>query len=325
MKIVAISNPISGNNDKNQIKEELDQRFSEHYFEFWETQQSNHATDMAKKAIEMGFDIIIAVGGDGTVIEIIAGMINSNVKLGIIPYGTGNMLAANLGIPTLTSKSIDTILEGHSQKIDIGKINNKYFAFMAGCGFDSRLIKELPKENKKKFGLWAYFIEGFKQAFKAKSVRFKIKLDNEKTIRTKALTVIVANSANILGNLISLAPHASLSDGILDIIVISVKDTIDYIPALWEIITRQSPSKFGKIKYYKAKEIEIETKPNLLVQADGDIIGKTPIKISIIPKSINVLIPSIQENNDILKLTDERLRDTINKTLDKIKLFNFNF
>jgi YegS/Rv2252/BmrU family lipid kinase len=317
MKIVAILNPTSGNKDSKALKKHLLRRFFNFNFEIWETEKPFQAIDLSKKAVQENCDIIIAAGGDGTIIEVISGMINSNSKLGIIPYGTGNMLAANLGIPVNISKAIDIIIEGNSQKIDIGKINDRYFAFMAGCGFDAKIIDETSREKKKKYGLLAYFIEGVSQVFKTKYNLFKIKLDNNKTVKARALTVIIANSGNIIGNLFSLVPHASLSDGLLDIIIISPKSTGDYIPILWQILTRQKHKKSNKIIYYQAKEVEIKCKPNLPVQADGDIIGKTPIKVQALPQAIEVLTPKIPYNIPLLSVEDH-LRGIINFALQDL-------
>lgn len=297
MKIVAILNPVSGNKDIKILKEEMYRRFFDFEFKIWETEQALHAIELAKKAVEEDYGIIIAVGGDGTIIEVISGIIGSEVKLGIIPYGTGNMLAANLGIPTNNlSKAINIILKAYTQKIDIGKINDRYFAFMAGCGFDAKIIGEVSREKKKKLGLFAYFLEGFLQVFSTKYAYFKIKLDNNKIIKVKALTVIIANSGNILGNLVSLAPKASFFDGLLDIIVISPKYINDYISILWKIITKKSYHSGNKITHYQAQDIEIKCKPCLFVQADGDIVGKTPIKIEVIPAAVEIFVP---ENRDL--------------------------
>lgn len=291
MKITAIYNPISGNKDINGIKEELKKRFSEHEFEMLETQGPLHATDLAKNAVNCGADIIIAIGGDGTITEIISGILNSPVKLGIIPFGTGNMLAANLEIPAGITKSVNIILNGNTKKIDIAGINDRYFAFMAGCGFDARIMNEVPLERKKKLGLAAYFIEGFIQAFRSKHSSFKIKLDNKKIIKVKALTILIANFPNIAGNIFSIAPHASFSDGLLDVVVISPENNHDYFSILWKILARKNKEEHRKIRYYQAKEIEIKARPNILVQADGDIITKTPVKIKVIPQAIEILTP----------------------------------
>lgn len=319
MKIVAITNPVAGNHDREILREELFKRFASYDFEIQETLEPLHAVDLAKNAVRENADIIIAAGGDGTVIEVISGMIYSKAKLGIIPFGTGNMLASNLGISANVSKSIDTIIEGSSQKIDIGKINDRYFAFMAGCGFVSRIIEEVSMEKKRKFGFLAYFIEGFRHAFTEKYAVFKIRLDNSKTIKAKALTVLVANSGNVVGDFVSIAPNASFSDGLLDLIIISPKNYPDFVSILWEILTRKSLKKSGKILSYQAKEIEIKSKPCLLVQADGDIIGKTPVKIQALPASIEVFTPKLCSEN-LLSLAEDNFKRILEQTLCRVAI-----
>ncbi|MDD3012337.1 MAG: diacylglycerol kinase family lipid kinase [Candidatus Gastranaerophilales bacterium] len=322
MKIAAIYNPVSGNNEINILKDELIKGFVGHELNLWKTNEPLHAINLAKKAVQENFDIIVAIGGDGTITEVISGMIGSKAKLGIIPFGTGNMLAGNLGIPINIPKAIEIILNENSQKIDIGKINDRYFAFMAGCGFDAKIIGKVSKKKKRKLGFFAYFIEGFIQSIKPKYAVFKIKLNNNRTIKVRGLATIIANSGDILGDLLSLFPNASFDDGLLDLLIISPKGIIDYLPIIWKIIIKQPYDKSKKIQYFQAKQIEIKTKPSLFVQADGDIIGKTPIYIEIVPKAIEILIPAVKEEN-ILITVDETVRSFINQTLEYFKTGSF--
>ena len=293
MKIIIISNPKSGSRGIKEFHNELKTLLKKTDFEIWETQTPNHAIDLAQKAVKKNPDIIVAAGGDGTVIQVISGMVDSSIKLGIIPNGTGNMLSSDLGIPLNTKKAVEVIQGKNTKKIDIGKINDRYFAFLAGCGLDSEIMRDTTRERKRKLGLWAYFVEGFKLAFRSRKrfIRFKIKIDDKKPFKTIGISVMAANSANILGQFFTLAPHASLNDGFLDLIIISPRSMFDYFPVLFQIITRRSLSDERKIRYFRAKEIEISSEPVLNIQADGDIIGKTPVKISVIPSCIEVLIP----------------------------------
>lgn len=274
------------------LKKEIEHHFAKQDFTIYISERAKHTTELAKKAVDANYDVIVAAGGDGSIMEVVTGIIGSKAKLGIIPYGTGNMLALNLEIPLNINKTLDSIITGKTTKIDIGKINDhKYFAFMAGCGFDAKIIDETSREKKKKLGLLAYYIEGLKQLLKVNHSNFKIKLDNKKIIKAKALTVIIANSANIIGNSFSLAPFASMKDGLLDLIIISPKTQPEFLKLLWKLITRINTDKNNKPKYFQAKKIEIKSKPVLLVQADGDIIGKTPVKIQVLPEAIEVIVP----------------------------------
>jgi len=318
MKIVIIYNPVSGNNDISLLEDELHKGLREYKIVLWKTEEPFHAIDLARKAVQENFDIIVAAGGDGTIIEVVSGMIESKAKLGIIPFGTGNMLAGNLGIPVNISKAIEIILDGHSQKIDIGKINDRYFAFMAGCGFDAKIIREVSREKKRKLGLFAYYIEGVMQLFRPKYAVFKIKLDNDRIIKVRGLVAMIANSGNILGDLLSLFPNASFNDGILDLLIVSPKNIFDYFSITWKLIIRHPYDKTKKIQYFKAKQIEIKTKPSLFVQADGDVIGKTPVNIEVVPKAIEILVPAVKEEN-ILITVDESIRSFINQTLEYFK------
>lgn len=318
MKIVAILNPVSGNKEFN-VREMLLEKFSDHDFQLFESKCPRHATEITKLAIEAGADTVIAVGGDGTIMEVIQGIAGTNVKLGIIPFGTGNMLALNLGISLDIERSINIVLSGNTRKIDIGRINNRYFAFMAGCGFDASIIEETSREKKKRFGMFAYYIEGIRQAFRSRKASFKIVLDNKQTVKLRAISVIIANSANIIGNIFTLAPDSSIMDGYLDVIAISPKDAYDYIPTIWNIITKQPVNNVNRVKYYKAKSIEIKSKPVLLVQADGELIEKTPVKVEIIPSCIEVFSPENIEES-MTRVAEEHLKSIINTALAGLKI-----
>ena len=318
MKIVAVLNPVSGNSEFN-IRELVLEKFSDQDFQLFESQCPGHATEITKLAVESGAEAVIAVGGDGTIMEVIQGLIGTNAKLGIIPFGTGNMLALNLGISLDVERSIGIIMSGSTRKIDIGKINNHYFAFMAGCGFDASIIEETSREKKKRFGMFAYYIEGIRQAFKSRKASFKIVLDSKKTVKLRAISVIIANSANIIGNIFTLAPNSSIMDGYLDIIVISPRGAYDYIPTLWNIITKQPVKNVDRVKYYKAKSIEIKSKPTLLVQADGELIEKTPVKVTIIPACIEIFSPENIEES-MSRVAQEHLKSIINTALAGLKI-----
>lgn len=309
MKIAVILNPSSGGykNSEN-LKEEILNRFSEFDTHLFIIDEQHNATDFAQKAVNEGADLIIAAGGDGTLIGVITGIVGTNVKFGIIPIGTGNMLAANLGIPRNINDAIEIIKTNNSKKIDLGKINDKYFAFMAGCGFDAKIIQETSPEKKKRFGLLAYFIQGFKHALTAKYAKVKIKLDNDKIVKKNALMVVIANGGNIIGELFSIAPHASICDGLLDVIIIAPKRFMDYVNVFLDLCRKTEKRTSGKIFYYKAKRIQIESIPSIPVQADGDIIGNTPINIEVLPAAIDIIIPENPVNHHIQELLDEHLK-----------------
>lgn len=312
MKYAIIYNPVSGNYPPDYVMQAIKEGFSE--YKIFETSLEVGAYAQARKAVEEGFKAIIACGGDGTVTETAAALIYSEAKLGIIPSGTGNMLADNLHIPLNIKDSIRVIKEEFPKKIDIGKVNDKYFTFMIGCGLNSAIIEETSREKKRRFGFLAYFFEGVKNALSLPHVKYKIKLDDKKTLKVKALNLTVANKANLVGETFSLAPDASLEDGELDLIIISVIRYIDYAHALWNIFTKKHFSNPGRMRRYKFKKAVITSKPKVKVQIDGDVLEETPITVSVIPHAVSVFVPEKIESN-IMQTAQDNLRKLINQTV----------
>lgn len=319
MKTILIINPISGNKNFDKVKKIVTDKLSLHQqeFELFVTTMDNTATDIASRAIQQGIELIIVVGGDGTIREVINAIVGSNIILGIVPNGTGNLLATSLGIPSDIEKAMDIVFEGKKQKMDVGKINDHYFAIIAGCGFDAEIMKNINKNHKKLLGLAAYFIEGLKQYLSPKRAVFKIDIDGKK-YKFKAINVLFVNSSNILGNFISIVPESSIYDGYLDVCIVSPKTFFDFIPVLWKIFMRQNThilDKNTKIITFKAKRIEFLCRPKLMIQADGDVIGYPPGLVEVFPGALNVIVP--EKIDTFLMNPDNFFKSLLGKTLGK--------
>lgn len=292
MNIAIISNPNSVKiKDVSSFEKEIYSLFQGHSVTIYWTQTPEDVTNFAKDSVKNKVDIIIAAGGDGIINEIMPQLLNSDVKLGIIPAGTGNMIATNLGIPTDLNKACQLIINNNTKRIDIAQINERYFGFIAGCGIDAKIMNETTTEKKQKYGVWAYFLEGFKHSLNVSPYFVKLRLDNKKIIRTKAVAVMFVNGGSILGSLFTIAPNAQLDDGKLHIVVLSPKTILDYLLLFFELIFQKSLNRNFKIKHYRAKTAELTTSPNVMMQADGDVIENTPATITIIPSAIEVFIP----------------------------------
>lgn len=294
-KVTIIINPVSGANSFNEVKKAVIDFFEDqsYHFEIIETKGKDDAYNIAKQAILNESKLIVSVGGDGTINEIINAIANTNTCMAIIPNGTGNLLATSLGIPIDINKALKLISENNRKKIDLGKINGHYFSIIAGCGFDAAIMKNVKKEDKKLLGFLAYFIEGFKQAFMPKRAVFNMVIDNKK-IKRRGLNVMFINSGNIFGNLITLVPNASMTDGLLDVCMFSPGHTVDFIPVLWKILTKENyENKLTKkrVLHFKAKNIDLKCRPKLPMQADGDFIGYPPVKVESCPAALEIIVP----------------------------------
>ena len=156
------------------------------------TECPGHATQLARAAVGRGYRAVCVVGGDGTIAEAAAGLVGADVPLGIVPRGTGNQVARNLGIPLALAAAVDVVLGGHARAIDLGEADGRAFALMAGAGLDAAVMAAATRELKERWGYTAYVYAALMQALQASPVRFRVVAD-ERELEVSAVSVMVAN------------------------------------------------------------------------------------------------------------------------------------
>lgn len=289
-KIVFIINPISGGKKKVDIpkailaeidydKFDVDIRF---------TERVGHAQEISKQCVEDGFDIIVAVGGDGTINEVASEMINSKSILGIIPRGSGNGLARHLGISRSVNKALGLINSTHTMKIDTASINGKPFISIAGVGFDAKVAELFA--NSKKRGFLTYFKIIAEKYATYRPKEYRITLDSRQTITTNALFISIANS-NQFGYNTEIAPNAKLNDGKLDICIVK-KPFLVELPLIINLLLLKAIHLSPHVEIIPASKIIIVQSKNRKVNIDGEAVelGKE-LNIKVNPLSLNIIIP----------------------------------
>lgn len=201
------------------------------------------------------FDTIFSVGGDGTVNKVLPYLVNTNKTLGIIPCGTANLLAAKLGINSI-SKALRVIDKEHIRKIDVMTVNDKLSVLRCGIGYDADIIGKTPQSLKNKFGYFAYFIAGIIFALRLKNKEYLITIDNNKRI-IKASCIIVANAGNMYKNLFSIAKDSSLNDGLVDIFILKTQNPISFFIEFLKIMFNIKLNN-SRIEYQKAQDLKIK-------------------------------------------------------------------
>jgi len=252
------------------------------------TTAPGEATQFAKDAVKEKYELVIAAGGDGTINEVVNGIINTKTVLGILPLGTINILAMELGIPLNLSKSLNLILTGKTKTIDIGKVNDRYFVLMAGFGMDSYAIYRANLKLKKYIGAFAYVISGIYSVFKYRPYKINVNIDDHR-IDDTGYFVIVENFPSY-GGKFKIAPYADVNDGLLDVCVFKktgLLPTFRYFLG----ITLKKHIHYPDVRYYQCKKVELSSEHNVLVHTDGDLIGSLPAKIVALPKKLKVLVP----------------------------------
>ncbi len=250
-----------------------------------------HAADAAKAEI----DVVVAVGGDGAVLQVVNAIAETTVALGIIPKGTGNLLAGNLGIPHPIDEAVKVLVEGHHRRIDLGRVRvggeDHYFAVACGVGFDARVMEETETAEKRRLGKLAYVLAAIREAQHVRDVRHEITLDGAR-IKRQAAQVLVANFGQ-MGALIETRREIQPDDGRLDVIVLRAPGPFLGLLAGWEALRQRNlgASAAGHVFRAQAGEIRIETRRRRLVETDGSVIGTTPISVSIRPAALTVIEP----------------------------------
>ncbi len=289
-KIKFIINPISGiKHNRDRLKLIITNTFTsdEFVYHFQQTTAPGDAFQIAKKSLDQLFDIVVAIGGDGTVNEVASALVNTNVPLGIIPAGSGNGLARGLGIPLGIKQATQTIVEGKVQQIDVGQMQERYFFATAGAGFESVVGKRFNEGIIR--GPLPYIFWGFHEFLRYKPQEVVLKFDHQ-IIRKKALLVAIANTMQ-LGNGAIIAPQAKPDDGLLDVCII---DDINILQALFNL-----PSLFTGLiennpytKFYRTSNLEIIRPQAALIHVDGETLdGEEILNISLLPNALNVIVP----------------------------------
>jgi diacylglycerol kinase (ATP) len=245
----------------------------------------------AVQAVERKYDLVIAAGGDGTIYEVINGLGEQEYRpiLGIIPVGTTNDFARALKIPRDIIKAVDLICKGHSQPVDIGKANDKFFVNVAAAGAMTELTYEVPSKLKTVFGKLAYYIKGIeKLPFITHS---NIKVSYEGQVYEGDVMFFFVCNTNSVGGFEHLASKSKMNDGLLDLIVVERMN----IPRLVRLGIKTLSGKHlkdAKIKYLQLSEFEIEAKRDLSLNLDGEFGGKLPIRFKSLKHHFNVIVPN---------------------------------
>ncbi len=249
------------------------------------TQSPNHATALAHQAVGQ-VDLIIANGGDGTLNEVLQGMVGSATPLAIWPGGTANVLALDLKLPREPEKIIDLIMHGEQQRICVGRAGERYFFFTAGIGLDAEIINAVNKELKQHLGKGAFWIAGFSHLVKWQPTPITLKIDDQLHEGTFA---VIGNSYGYGGTL-SLTPHARLNEDVLDVCLFAGKSKLQYISYLVAALSKKQLAREG-VSYFKTRRIEATAPLPLPVQVDGEVIGNLPMIFEAVPNALTLIVP----------------------------------
>lgn len=321
-------NPISGTSDKKDIPYLIEELLDKEQFDYSirETEYAGHAYEIAKESKEQGIDIVVAVGGDGTVNEVGRALVHSNTALGIIPTGSGNGLARHLLIPMKIKGAIQVLNDCEITDLDYGIINEHPFFCTCGVGFDAFISEKFAEAGKR--GPITYLENILKEGLKYEPETYEIEAENG-TIKKKAFLISCANASQY-GNNAYIAPQASMSDGMIDVIIMEPFDALEASQISIEMFNK-TLDKNNKIKTFRSKEIKIYRKAPGVIHYDGDpidtgkeivvILKEKGIKILTNPKADRSLRQPNQIQNAAAELFSEltQIREDVTKQTRNIK------
>jgi diacylglycerol kinase (ATP) len=295
-RTLVILNPAAGQTNPERVRRQIGGAFAVRgaAFDLVETSAAGDAERLAREAARLGYRAVAAAGGDGTLAEVITGLAGSEVPLGIIPQGTANLVASNLGIPHGIDDAVEILVHGTVVPMDVGQLGDgRYFALIAGAGWDAEVMRSATRELKDRLGFGAYLLTALRKAATPPSALFRITADGQQ-FEVRAATVLVANVGQIFHAMLPLqfkiAPATSISDGMLDICIFAPRTLPDVATVLWRVASKRYVGD-DRMIYLKAREILIETDPPVVAQVDGDVAGETPLVARAIPGGVRVLVP----------------------------------
>ena len=249
---------------------------------------SAEATAAARQAAAAA-NVVIAVGGDGTVADVATGMFGSRATLGIVPAGSTNITARSLGIPPRPEAAVDLLGSPHARRtIDVGRSDERSFLHIAGAGFDAELFKTADPRWKRRLGWFAY-LPAAAAALRLPPSRVQITADDALIEATSAL-VLIANGDSAIAPGFRIYPDIAVDDGWLDVIIFTSTTPVQIASTLG-YASRQRLELSPHVNRHRARRVQIVAIPNLSVQLDGDPRGTTPREFQIVPAGLQVIIP----------------------------------
>lgn len=257
---------------------------------WYEVARSSKAPKAVRQAVKDGAGLIFVWGGDGMVQRCIDALGRPDVAIAIVPAGTGNLLATSLGIPKDIAKAVNIGLHGRRRRLDVGVMNGERFAAMAGTGFDAIMVKAASSQAKDQLGRLAYLRSGMK-AMRARSVRMKIRVDDEVWFTGKATCALIGNIGTVTGGLRVLA-RASPSDGKLDVGVFTPKTAWQWVKVLVHEVTGMTEDS-PQIQTRRGKKIVIKLERKRPYELDGGARPRTDrLDVRIEARAITVCVPA---------------------------------
>jgi diacylglycerol kinase (ATP) len=248
---------------------------------------------LARAAVAGGVDVVVAHGGDGTVMDVAAGLVGTGRPLGLLPGGTGNVLAGNLRVGRSCAAAAATIVRGVTRTIDLGRLTteagSRFFAVNCATGFAAQLMAQTAQHHKRRFGVAAYVARAMIMAAHMVRAASRVEVDGV-VAEGRSVTVIVANCGDLVPGVLPLAGGIAPDDGMLDVAVLDADSYAAAIRVVWRLLQRRPDADAG-IRFLRGRHVQVSCDPALPVEADGEPLGTTPMTVDLAARALTVLAP----------------------------------
>ncbi|MEO7218156.1 MAG: diacylglycerol kinase family protein [Gemmatimonadaceae bacterium] len=258
------------------------------------TERRGHARDVAL-ARSKDVDAVFTLGGDGTAVEVLGALAHTGRPVGILPGGTGNLLARAIGLPMNVPRAVRALVRGDQALVDLGRLaDGSYFAIGAGVGIDAAMIAGTSQAWKRRAGVLSYVVAGASHVLRRRRFTARVTVDGV-TVTREASVVLIANFGVLLNGLVTLGERIRRDDGRLDVCIFDPVTLPDVFRVSRKLMFRDfSPD--SAMYYLQGSHIILETDPALVAQADGELIGNCPLEASVEPLAACLLVPQCQIN-----------------------------
>lgn len=290
MKIRFIFNPCSGASRRNPHLRDRAAEFIAHCG--WDgrvvpTERPGHATELARAAVDEGCDLVVAIGGDGTMNEVASALVNTPVAFGLIPCGSGNGLGRHLGIPRAGLGAFRTLLHGRIEAIDAGRVDGHYFFCAAGAGFEALIAARFARLASR--GLAGYLRESAKAWWSYRPERYTVHHERGAE-NLEAFTLAIANSSQY-GNDAFIAPGASVNDGLLDLVAVPEVSAVRAVPLLVRLF-RGTLDRAPGVQRWQGRSFVIERERSGWIHTDGEPReAPARLEVDVVPRGLRVMVP----------------------------------
>lgn len=254
------------------------------------TEYPGHAAELCGR-LAAEYDAVFTLGGDGTAMEVVGALAGRALPVGILPGGTGNLVARALGVPRRVRHAVPRLLRGAPTALDLGQLaEGRCFAFAAGVGIDAEMIERTPTKLKRRLGVLAYALAAARAVLRPRPFVVRATVDGER-IEGRAAAVMIVNFGAVLDELITLGPGIRQDDGLLDLCIFAPRTFGEAVSAMWRLV-RKDFRPHPALRYHAGRRFRVETEPPRRVEADGELLGVTPFDVEVRPRAALLLVPA---------------------------------